>query len=303
LNLPDAFPFPHTQPLPPELAQALAQAAARLGSFVRQVQWYRELSSTNDLAAAYAERGAREGSVIIAGSQAAGRGRQGRTWQSPPGAGLYVSIVLRPEPKVVPLLTIAAGVALADGIRAATGLETALKWPNDVYVAHPRSGAPTPDVGASIPDPGSRSQDPGSPPIGHKVAGILAEVGASALGATHVVLGFGINVRRAALPPDVAGRATSLEAELGRAIDPGVVLVECLAALAARYDDLKNDRIGAVLHAWRAYARPLLGRAVEWDDRGTGVSGVAEDVDGTGALVVRTAAGTRRVVSGEVRWI
>lgn len=274
-------PLPHTRPLPPELAEALALAAGRLGPFARQVHWYAELPSTNDLAAAMAARGAREGVVVIAGAQTAGRGRQGRSWCSPPGAGLYVSIVLRPEPRAVPLLTIAAGVALADGIRAATGLTTVLKWPNDVQAGRRGGGLPA----------------------GPKLAGILAEAGASAEGLPHVVVGFGINVLRASYPEEVAARATSLEDELGRPIDAGAVLAECLAALAARYDDLCRDRTAAVLVAWRGYAAPLLGRTVEWDGPRGVQRGAAHDVDAGGALIVRGDEGIARVISGEVRWI
>jgi BirA family biotin operon repressor/biotin-[acetyl-CoA-carboxylase] ligase len=264
--------FPHTQPLPEELARPLAAAAPRLGSLGHQIMCYSEVSSTNDLAASLAEHGVREGCVVIADTQTAGRGRHGRSWCSPAGAGLYVSVVMRPLPRAVPLITVAAGVAVAEGIRAATGLAPALKWPNDVYV-------------------GSR-----------KLAGILAEAGSTSSGVQHVVLGFGINLLPAAYPSDIAGRATSLEGELGRDVDRGAVLAECLAALAARYDDLQRGRPAAVLDAWRACARPMFGRAVEWDSRHGVQRGVAQDVDETGALVVRTATGPERVISGEVRW-
>lgn len=237
------------------------------------MRWYDEVASTNDVAMACAERGADAGLVIVADSQTAGRGRHGRQWCSPPGAGLYVSMVLRPEPRAVPLLTIAAGVGLADAIRAAAGLSPALKWPNDVYV-------------------GIR-----------KLAGILAESGSSSAGVAHVVLGFGINLRPAAYPTEVAARATSLAFELGRDVDRGVLLVECLAALAARYDALQAGNTGVILDAWRGYARPLLGRVVECDAREGRLRGIAEDVDESGALLVRTGEGIARVMSGEVRWM
>lgn len=254
--------------LPDDLAAPLARAAERLGRFGTAVRWYAELASTNDAAAARAEAGAPEGALVLADAQTAGRGRHGRPWCSPPGAGVYASVVLRPHAAAVPFVTIAAGVALAEGIRAATGLATALKWPNDVYVS------------------------------GRKLAGILAEAAPS-----HVVLGFGVNLRPAAYPPEIARRATSLEGELGREVDRGVVLVECLAALAAQYERVQAGRCGAVLDAWRVHARPLLGRPVEWDDHGGARRGVAEDVDASGALVVRTDAGPVRVISGEVRWV
>jgi BirA family transcriptional regulator, biotin operon repressor / biotin---[acetyl-CoA-carboxylase] ligase len=259
--------------LPDELAQALAQAAPRLGPFGRNIQWFPTVTSTNDVAARLAEQGAVEGAVIVADAQTAGRGRHGRSWASPAGAGLYVSTVLRPPGDLARLVPIAAGVAVAEAVAASTGLSAALKWPNDVYVG------------------------------GRKLAGILAEGGTSPDGRGYAVLGFGINVMPAAYPPDVAARATSLEGELGRPIDRGFVLACCLAALASRYADLCEARVPAVIAAWRARAAAMLRRRVEWESDGATRRGVAENIDDDGALVVRTEAGTVRVSSGEVRWI
>jgi BirA family transcriptional regulator, biotin operon repressor / biotin---[acetyl-CoA-carboxylase] ligase len=259
--------------LPEDLATALAVAGDRAGTFSRQVLWYAEVGSTNDVAGTLANRGEPEGTVVIAGAQSAGRGRQGRTWASPPGAGLYMSIVLRPAAHAVGLLTIAAGVALADGIQTATGLQPQLKWPNDVYVG------------------------------GRKLAGILAEAGASNSGVQHVVLGCGINLMPAAYPSDIAARATSIESELGRSIDRGLLFVECLAALHQRYVDLQSRATAAVLTRWRGRAVATFGRRVEWDAAGVTRHGVAEDIDETGALLVRDGAARARVISGEVRWL
>jgi BirA family biotin operon repressor/biotin-[acetyl-CoA-carboxylase] ligase len=222
-----------------------------------------------------AERNAPEGRVVVANAQSAGRGRHGRTWISPAGAGLYVSAVLRPAGQALQLLTIAAGVAAAEGIQSATGLAASVKWPNDVY-AH-----------------------------GRKVAGILAEASSSdgAGAIQHVVVGAGINVRPSAYPPAIAGRATSLEAELGRPVDRGLVLAEYLCALAARYRDLQNGGATMIIEAWRARAASMLGRRVQWDAAGTTHDGIALDIDDTGALVVRTAAGPVRLTAGEVRWV
>jgi BirA family biotin operon repressor/biotin-[acetyl-CoA-carboxylase] ligase len=241
--------------------------------FGRAIEWHETITSTNDVAARRAEEGAAEGTTIVAGEQTGGRGRQGRAWASPPDSGLYVSIVLRPAAHVTPLITIAAGVAIVEGIAAATGLVGALKWPNDVYVG------------------------------GRKLAGILAEGSASSSTIAHVVLGFGINLRPGAWPPDVAARATSIESELGRPVDRGAVLTECLGAFASRYDDLKSGRGEAVVEAWRVHARPLLNRAVEWTGPHGVEQGIAHDIDSTGALLVRVGSGVSRVISGEVRWI
>jgi BirA family biotin operon repressor/biotin-[acetyl-CoA-carboxylase] ligase len=254
--------------LPEDFAGALTQAHERLGIFARRILWYQEVGSTNDVADALAERGGDEGLVVIADRQVAGRGRLGRSWASPPGAGIYVSAVLRPPSASVPLLTIAAGVAVADGIASATGLSTHLKWPNDVQVA------------------------------GRKLAGILAE---GAVG--HVVLGIGINVQPAAYPADVSARATSIESELGRPVDRGLVLAECLAALASRYRELLTGNGRVVVEAWRGRAGALLGRRVEWESPGGRHTGLAENIDDDGALIVTGARGTLTIRSGEVRWL
>jgi len=259
--------------LPDDLATALTLAGDRAGVFSRHVLWYSEVRSTNDVAATLADRGEPEGTVVIADAQLAGRGRHGRTWASPPRVGLYMSIVMRPAAHTVNLLTIAAGVALADGIQAATGLQPNLKWPNDVYIG------------------------------GRKLAGILAEAGTSTSGVQHVVLGCGINLMPAPYPSDIAARATSIESELGRPIDRGLVMVECLSALHLRYRQLQSRAGATVIARWRNLAASTLGRRVEWDVAGVTRHGVAVDIDETGALLVRDGATRARVISGDVRWL
>ena len=246
----------------------MTRAAGRLGIFGGAPMWHADVTSTNDVALALAERGAAEGRFVVANAQSAGRGRHGRGWASPAGAGLYLSAVLRPMPHAVPLLTIAAGLAVAEGIQTATGLTPRLKWPNDIYI-------------------GDR-----------KLAGLLAEAGGD-----FVVLGIGINVLPAAYPPEIAARATSLEGELGRAVDRGLLLAECLAALDGRYMELQHGRADAIVDAWRQRAAATLGRPVRWDAAGLAREGVAETIDATGALIVRTTTGPVRLISGEVQWI
>ena len=267
------------QPLPAEFAEPLTRTAPRLGSFAKRILWYPEITSTNDVAMALADAGAAEGSVVLADAQTAGRGRLGRSWASPPGAGIYASVVLTPAADAAPLLTLAAGLAVAEGIEAATALCVGVKWPNDVFV-----------------DNGSQ------PATARKVAGILAEGSTSSSERPWVVLGFGINVLPAAYPPDVAARATSLEAELGRPVDRGLVLAECLAALSTRYADLAARRTSAVVTAWRARAASTFGRRVMWQAGGER-QGIAHDIDNEGRLLVRSESGVSRIISGEVRWI
>ena len=149
--------------LPDDLATALAMAGDRPGIFGRRVLWYAEVGSTNDVAAALADRGEPEGTVVVADAQSAGRGRHGRAWASPPGAGLYMSTLTRPAAHAVGLLTIAAGVAIAEGIQAATGLQPQLKWPNDIYMDGRKLAGILAEAGTSerrrpVRDPGMRNQ-------------------------------------------------------------------------------------------------------------------------------------------------
>ena len=258
------------------------QAISRLGPFAHGLRCVSSVTSTNDLAIRLADAGAREGTTLLAEVQTAGRGRRGREWFSPPGAGIYVSVILRPllddaqrsSMWLTSGLTLVCGVALAEGVRASTGLQVELKWPNDLVFER------------------------------RKLAGILAEM--ATLGPERsrpaVVLGIGINVRATAYPQKLAATATSLEAELGRPIDRALVLVETLAALASRYEDLRAGRFDAILTAWRGFARSLPGAPIEWDGPAGVVRGHAIDIDRDGALLVRTEGGPARLVAGEVRW-
>ena len=249
-----------------------------LGIFAGRVRSYAEVTSTNDIVAEWADAGGEEGLVAIADSQSRGRGRLGRSWSSPPGAGLYISVLLRPPDIAMPFVTLAAGVALADGIEASTTLRTILKWPNDVCV--------------SLADGSWR-----------KLAGILAEARSAPDGARYVVLGIGVNVTPAAHPPEVLDRSTSIEAEVGAPVDREALIVECLTALSGAYEMLRSGRAATILDAWTSRAAATFGRHVVWEGEGGEVRGVVEGIDASGALLIRTPSGNRRVSAGEVRWI
>src|SRR5207237_587346 len=129
-----------SEPLPAEIADHLASSRDRLGRLGMDVVYLRVATSTNDIAAALADSEHHEGAVVTADAQTAGRGRRGRRWFSPPGAGVYVSVLLAParardDPdRATSLLTLAAGVAVAEGIETSSGLHVDLKWPNDLFV-------------------------------------------------------------------------------------------------------------------------------------------------------------------------
>ena len=166
--------------VPDDFAAALAATIIERGMFGARLFYFTETGSTNDLAAVAADRGEAEGTTFVAGTQTAGRGRLGRVWFSPPGAGLYMSTIVRRR-SIAPWITLAGGVAVAEGIRSATGLPVEIKWPNDVVTF--RGGRPA-----------GRSFSEGR----KKIAGILAEASSSPAGVDRVILGIGINLRSAA---------------------------------------------------------------------------------------------------------
>lgn len=254
----------------------LTPDALRAALGQRPFRCFDEVGSTQDIARdwALADPPAPEGAIVIAESQTAGRGRQGRRWHSPPGGALLVSTIYRPAlaPAHMQRVTMAAGLALADVLRPLLGDAFALKWPNDGLVR------------------------------GRKLCGILCE--ATWLGdrLAAVVMGIGLNVCADFGGGDLAAVATSLETALGRPVSR----VALLAALLPRLDHwVARAAESAIVAAWRAQLGTLGKRVTVYTAPGPFPSpsygGVAEDVDEAGALLVRLDSGdVRRVLAGDV---
>jgi len=256
-------------------ADALRQRLAASGlAWPAEIEHVPTLGSTSDHLKERARRGAAPWTVVLADTQTAGRGRQGRRWSSPAG-NLYLSVLLRPEapgPRWA-LLPLAAGVAVAEAL-AGEGLDARLKWPNDVLVG------------------------------GRKVGGILAEATSGSDGLEFVVVGIGINVasRPLDLPAEVAASVTCLQDELAREVDRLAVAAAVLARLTVWYHSLAREGPRAVQSAWRERALAWWGRTVEAFSGGRRLRGIARDLDEGGALVLELEDGTRTpLVSGEVR--
>ena len=275
------------QTLAPPTAERLA-AFLRTRWLGRAYEWLDACPSTNDRAAERARAGAPAGLVVAAESQTAGRGRLGRTWHSPPGSNLYLSILLRPvrPPSEIPPLTLLVGGALAAAL-AELGFAPRLKWPNDVEMVDER---------------GRR----------RKVAGILTEMSTAGDRAAHVVVGVGLNVNGVDFPPEIAERATSLRLagggpkQLGEApplpLDRARVLAAFLNALEPMLADFEARGPAAAVAAFEAHAGlPAACRVTAPGRPGERLEGVAVGVDPDGALRLRDDTGQiHRVISGEL---
>jgi BirA family biotin operon repressor/biotin-[acetyl-CoA-carboxylase] ligase len=231
------------------------------------------LPSTNTEAARQAMRGAPEGVCVTARAQTAGRGRQDRRWFSPPDAGLYFSIILRPrfEARRWSLITLMAAIAVHDALLEACALPTDIKWPNDIEAQ------------------------------GRKLCGILAET-VDAPGGRAVIVGIGINLKDSAFPPDLSERAASIEGVTGRAPDAEAVLGALIKALSARYAALHAaDGAEQTRRAWIDRSSYAAGKRVRVTLDRRVISGTTRGLESDGALRVETDQGTIEIVrAGEV---
>jgi BirA family biotin operon repressor/biotin-[acetyl-CoA-carboxylase] ligase len=252
-------------------AQGLRQALLARGvSWPAELDWRPRVSSTNDVLKQRAREGAPEWTTVLADTQTGGRGRGGRTWESPPG-GLYLSVLLRPLFEATSLLPLAAGLAVVE-MTLEHGVEGELKWPNDVEVR------------------------------GRKVAGVLTEASSSSVGVDWAVVGMGVNVStpRSALSPSLGQSATSLALESGATPSVEEAAAGVLTRLSIWYDALQR-RPASVVEAWRQRAVGWWGSQVQVHTVQGGLEGILREVDETGALVVELEGGEcRRLLTGEV---
>jgi BirA family biotin operon repressor/biotin-[acetyl-CoA-carboxylase] ligase len=230
-----------------------------------------ETASTNDVAREHGRRGARGGFVVAAARQTRGRGRLGRTWESPPGLGLYVSLLLRPALRAAEAgqLTILASVAAGDAVEAVTGLRPRIKWPNDLVVD------------------------------GRKLAGLLIEAEPQGMALAHAVIGFGLNVRHQAadFSREVRPLATSILLATGRLHRRADLLVALLHA----FEDRLSRPFAATREAWAASSLTLGQQVTLTTTRGV-KEGQALGLDESGALLLRTPSGEiETVTAGDMR--
>jgi BirA family biotin operon repressor/biotin-[acetyl-CoA-carboxylase] ligase len=246
-------------------------AALGSGLLRRAVIHLPECVSTNDEVRPLALAGEPEGAIVLADYQTAGRGRMGRAWQSPRGSSLLFSLLLRPPlaPELALQAVMAASLGVMQGIRRTTGLPARLKWPNDILIN------------------------------GKKTGGILCELGLDGGTLAYVIVGIGLNVnfdpgRVKGIPPDAA----SLQGELGRPQPRTALLRAILEAMEPCYGEVLR---GSSLCAEWARALDTLGRRVKVVFQAGEITGTAESVDETGALVLRLDdGGARTIVAGDV---
>lgn len=220
--------------------------------------------STQEIARAAAEAGAREGWTVVTDLQRSGRGRQGRAWVAPAEQALLVSVVLQPPIDVLPKLPLLVGLAVAGGIESVAGIAPDLKWPNDVLLGE------------------------------HKVGGVLLERPAS----TAVLVGIGVNVNQATA--DLPESATSLAVALGRSFEREPLLAAILNDLSNAYERADREGVQWIVPGWRSRSS-MLGQRVRFEYQGANREGLAAGITEEGALIVETSQGRLELIAGDVQ--
>lgn len=228
-----------------------------------------QIDSTNTRAAQLARDGAAEGTLVLARQQTAGRGRQGRSWSSPPDAGIALSVILRPQIPLqrLPLITLATGAACASAIEQTCGIKLGLKWVNDLTYG------------------------------GKKVGGILAEMPGQAL-----VIGLGINIRLdlESLPEDLKAKVEWLENITATPVSPNLIVIALARKLEDEYNALKNGQDLEIIERWKSYSITI-GKEIIAQTALKEIRGRAVDLTASGALIVESADGTRTdLTAGEI---
>ncbi len=250
------------------LLPSLMEPELKTHSLGREMVHLNSAPSTNFIARQLAQQGCAHGTIVLAEEQTAGRGRRGRTWLNSPGKDICMSAVLRPrlEAQHAPRFTLSTALGIYR-VAAAFGLVPSIKWPNDVLVA------------------------------GKKICGILLEMEGNMDSLESIIVGLGLNVNTDDFPQELAAIATSIGKELNQTLSRRDVLSSLLNELEPLYDACEDDEAFAnVLNTYKE-ACGTLGQVVDVTGVRETVTGIAEDVDAAGRLLLRTPDGILHTMS------
>lgn len=238
----------------------------------RTVLHFDKTDSTNDQAKREAERGAAHGTLVVADTQSAGKGRRGRSWSSPAGTGIFMSLILKPElrPEYASMLTLVTALSAAEAIEETTGLAPMIKWPNDLVVNK------------------------------KKVIGILTEMSTEMEQIHYIVIGIGINVNMETLPPELSETATSLKIEAGRKFSRANLIEAFLGYFEENYEKFEETCDLSLLAD--EYNRRLInrGKTVKVLDPAGEYTAKALGANEKGGLLIEREGRMEVITSGEV---
>lgn len=239
----------------------------------REIIYYERLDSTNTKAHELALEGAKHGTVVVADSQTAGKGRRGRSWESPAKENIYMSFLLRPELTTgqAPMVTLVMAYSVAKVLQKKGFANLQIKWPNDLVLS------------------------------GKKCCGILTEMYLKETQIDHVVVGVGINVNTSQFPAELADKATSLRLECGKQLEKQDIIMDIVDSFAKEYKQFaKEGDLSAIMHDYNSLLINC-GNEVRVLEPGNEYMAYALGINSAGELLVRLADGTQKCVfAGEV---
>jgi BirA family biotin operon repressor/biotin-[acetyl-CoA-carboxylase] ligase len=241
----------------------------------RELVHFNEIDSTNNYAKKIANEGCHHGTIVVADRQTKGRGRVGREWESFSSEGLWFSIVLRPdlEPEHIQIVTLAAAVAVVEGIFANQGIVCGIKWPNDIILDN------------------------------YKLGGILTELSAEPDHINYVVVGIGININqdKYAFGDEIKNKATSLKIHTGKRVSRVRLLESILSKFEQIYSKLIQGKSNEIINIWSKYS-VTIGKEVRIIFKGNEYVGLAQAITSDGKLIVKCNDGeVREISSGEIQ--
>lgn len=238
----------------------------------RNVHFFETLQSTQIVAHQLAQENAPEGTLVVSEEQTVGRGRMARPWHSPPGTGVWMSLLLRPSlpPHRAPQFTLIAAVAVVNAIDDVCGIQAEIKWPNDVLIK------------------------------GKKVTGILTELQADSERIYSIIIGIGMNVNQRSFPDELKAIATSLALETGSDIDRAKLIQRVLVYIERYYELYLTKGFAPIKVLWESYAVTIGKQVIARTISGT-IEGVAKGITDEGVLLVEDASGhTHSIYSADI---
>lgn len=238
----------------------------------QEIYYYDTVDSTNTRAKEFAEQGAPNGTLVVADRQTAGKGRRGRSWESPSGSGIFMTIMLRPEinPNHASMLTLVTALAVAKAVSDITEEKAQIKWPNDIVMN------------------------------GKKVCGILTEMSAQFDYINHIVIGIGINVHNEEFPEEITHMASSLLLECGKRFHRAYIIEKVLEYFETYYEMfLQTEDLSGILNDYNALLVNMNAQVRVLDPKEP-FEGKAMGITRNGELIVDTWESRKLVSSGEV---
>lgn len=258
--------------LPDIISEAELQSIRKTKWAGQEICHFVSLDSTNTKAKELAEEGYPQGTLVVAEQQSAGRGRRGRGWESPAGMGIFMTLLLKPDinPNHASMLTLVAALAVAEGVKAVSGAEVQIKWPNDIIIS------------------------------GKKICGILTEMSAQFDYINHIVIGIGINVHNEAFPEEIAEVASSIFLETQKHVRRAELIESILEHFESCYDIfVQTEDLSGLLKEYNTMLVNMH-RNVKVLDPKEPFEGKAMGITNKGELIVDTWESRRLVSCGEV---